>query len=356
MTHTDTLIVGGGLSGLRLADLMQQSGQDYLLVEARERLGGRILSLPAGDSEFDLGPAWFWRGQPRMAALADRFNLDVFEQYTKGNFRFENPQGEIAEGYGGGSMQGSMRLDGGMGALIDKLAATLPANHLLDGYSVSAAKLEAGDVTVTVNGKPDITARRVVLALPPRIAANLSLSPALPSHVVHRLGAVPTWMAGQAKAVALYDRPFWRSAGLSGDAMSHRGPMVEIHDASPKAGGPYALFGFIGVPPDVRQDEHALRQAITDQFTRLFGPDAPEPLEVLIKDWASDPQTATKADLAPLHSHPSYGLPSAVQNLWGGRLLLSGTETARDFGGYLEGALEAAETTFQTLTEKELTR
>ena len=116
--------------------------------------------------------------------------------------------------------------------------------------------------------------------------------------------------------------------------------MVEMHDASPAQGGPYALFGFIGLPPQARSDLHALRHAITAQLTRLYGPQAATPLHLDIKDWAQDAQTATAADLAPLHAHPSY---AAMVGLWDGKVLFSGTETAPEFGGYLEGALEAAE-------------
>ena len=67
-----TLIVGGGLSGLALADALEAQGKDYLLLEARARFGGRIETRHEGGAGFDLGPAWFWDGQPRIAALIDR--------------------------------------------------------------------------------------------------------------------------------------------------------------------------------------------------------------------------------------------------------------------------------------------
>ena len=137
--------------------------------------------------------------------------------------------------------------------------------------------------------------------------------------------------------------PFWRAAGLSGDAMSRCGPLVEIHDASPASGSGGALFGFIGVPPDRRHDTSALRTHVLAQLNRLFGPAAAEPTEVLIKDWALDPHTAAPLDHQPLFSHPDYGLPSDLRDLWEGKLVFAGTEVAGQFGGYLEGALEAAE-------------
>jgi len=177
----------------------------------------------------------------------------------------------------------------------------------------------------------------------------VSYVPALPSDAVAAMENIPTWMAGQAKAVAVYNRPFWREAGLSGDAMSRSGPMVECHDASPAEGGPYAIFGFIGVPSASRLDTHALRQQLCMQLSRLFGPEAYEPKHLFLKDWAVDPFTATDLDHRPVHAHPDYGLPQFLSRLWDNALILAGTEVAPKFGGFLEGALEAAERAYFAL-------
>ena len=71
---------------------------------------------------------------------------------------------------------------------------------------------------------------------------------------------------------------------------------------------------------------------------------------MLLQDWAFETETATTLDAQPLYHHPAYGLPHALANLWQGKLLLGSTEVAANFGGYLEGALEAAEMVFQRLT------
>jgi monoamine oxidase len=156
--------------------------------------------------------------------------------------------------------------------------------------------------------------------------------------------AIPTWMAGQAKIVAVYDEPHWRKAGLSGEGMSQQGPMVEIHDASPVDGGPYALFGFVGVPPNIRARHHDEVVALAlKQLQAMFGPDMAHPLSIRMMDWAQVPQIAAPLDQAPSGHHPAYGLPLALSDLWDKALIFGSTETAQDFGGYLEGALEAAE-------------
>ena len=340
--RTQTLIVGGGLAGLSLADALQRSGAEYLLVEARDRFGGRVKSARLGRATFDLGPSWFWPGQTRMAALARRFLIPVFEQHADGHLLFEEADGVVSRG-AAAPMAGSLRLQGGMSALTDALVASLDPDGLRGGVAVTALRGGA-EITADLSDGSVIGAARVVLALPPRVAAGLVYKPALPAGALAAMRRVPTWMAGQAKLVAVYGAPFWRDAGLSGDAMSRRGPLVEIHDACDPAGGGAALFGFVGVPPDARAGHSdAIEAAATAQLTRLFGPGASEPRAVFLEDWAEAPGTATPADRAPLSSHPAYGPPRELEGIWDGRLILASTETAPADGGFLEGALSSAE-------------
>ncbi|HVW70423.1 MAG TPA: FAD-dependent oxidoreductase, partial [Steroidobacteraceae bacterium] len=73
---TEVAIIGGGLAGLYAARLLQAAGANYVLVEARDRLGGRIFTVDAAgslcDDGFDVGPSWLW---PRMQPLSANWSL-----------------------------------------------------------------------------------------------------------------------------------------------------------------------------------------------------------------------------------------------------------------------------------------
>lgn len=62
--NNPVVIVGAGLSGLRAASLLSAQGIKCLVLEARNRIGGRVLSTSVLDrpelGKFDLGPTWFW--------------------------------------------------------------------------------------------------------------------------------------------------------------------------------------------------------------------------------------------------------------------------------------------------------
>ncbi|MEM7438709.1 MAG: FAD-dependent oxidoreductase [Pseudomonadota bacterium] len=351
LMQTEVLIIGGGLSGLALADDLIRAGVDFLVVEAQERLGGRILTKTLSGGKFDLGPAWFWPGQPRMAALAERFELTVFEQYSTGDLMFEDRSGAVRRGQGYASMAGSYRLAGGMGALIGGLAHQIASQNIMRGTRVTTLTRRENSIVADLSDGRQVTAQHVALAVPPRVAAEtIQFEPPLDDRQIRALQAIPTWMAGQAKVVATYHKPYWRLAGLSGDAMSQRGPMVEIHDASPEDGGPFALFGFVGVPADVRADHsEKILELAKAQLVALLGEDLANPLDIVLQDWATIPEIARPLDRGASHGHPAYGLPPNLTGLWDDTLHLSSTETARGFGGFLEGALEAAETTAQKL-------
>jgi monoamine oxidase len=334
------VIVGGGLAGLYAARLLRQAGADFCLLEARERLGGRILSV--GDDGFDLGPAWFWPDmQPMMAGLVEELGLPFFPQYSDGDVLIERPQQPLQRFAGFGQMASSFRIAGGTGALVTALAKSLPRDRIRPGTAVTAAALRDGGLSLALANGETLAAGRVLFALPPRLMEKtIAFSPEPQTRALWQASA--TWMAPHAKFLATYEKPFWRGKGLSGTAQSMAGPMVEIHDASAMAGGA-ALFGFIGVPAGIREKvgEGELKAHCLAQLVRLFGPEAAKPLATFLKDWAADGLTAT-ADDRQGGEHPVPTSGPWFDPAWSKHAAMAGSETAREHPGYLEGALLAA--------------
>jgi monoamine oxidase len=353
MNHP-VLVIGGGLAGLTAARLLHRAGIDFQLLEARNRLGGRILSTDASgavsDDGFDLGPSWFWPGmQPKIAALVEELGLPSFPQNSDGDVVFQRMSREAPQRYRGLPQEPqSMRLAGGTATVIRALAAGLPASSIRLNTRVVRVARDGQDVKVNfveANGsEQQIRASQVLFALPPRLlAATILFSPALDAATAQRWRETPTWMAPHAKFFALYDRPFWRDAGLSGTAQSMVGPLAEIHDAT-TASGKAALFGFVGVPGQQRLaiGQDAIVTASIQQLASLFGPEAASPVATLFKDWAADPLTATADDQIG-GGHPSPDRRPWVTGDWQEHVSLAGSETSSSEPGYLAGAVEAAE-------------
>lgn len=347
-------VIGAGLAGLYACRLLRAAGVDFVLLEARNRAGGRILTVdatgePSADG-FDLGPSWYWPAmQPAMAKLVEELGLPAFGQNSDGDVIFERISREPSQRYRGVFQgQSSMRLVGGTGALVRALSRDLPSSSVLTNTRVTKMVLGADAVELTAvsgTGRVDrLNAPHVIAALPPRLLeGSVSFTPSIEETTARRWRGTPTWMSQHAKFVALYDRPFWWMAGLSGTAQSMVGPMFEMHDATTASGGA-ALFGLVGISAEERfaLGEDALARACLDQFTRIFGHEARFPRATLLKDWAADPLTATSAD----RGMSGYLVPSDqpwVTGAWQERLALGGSETSPVEPGYLAGAVVAAE-------------
>ncbi|ACK50683.1 amine oxidase [Methylocella silvestris BL2] len=356
----ETAIIGGGLCGLALAAELEAAGRDYCVFEARSRLGGRVLSEQSEKAAMrvDLGPTWFWpETQPRITKLVADLGLAHFAQHDEGavlrlvdfDKRAERSEGESVHA-------GARRIAGGTASLIEALAAKIPADRIQLGHVVTAIK-DCGDhIKLTVRaGEAEtiVEARRVVLALPPRLVEqSIVFEPALDHHLVDALRETATWMAAEAKAVTVYDRSLWREAGASGNAyVTHQDAVFyEIFDACDAAGTGAALGAFLALTPALRESfAVGLPMLMGNQIAQIFGPEL-EQGELHYQDWAAEAFTCAASDLAPLAERPLYDNPYLRQAAWGGRLLFGGSETAGAAGGYMEGAVEAAQRLLRDIT------
>ncbi len=341
MSFTEHLIIGGGISGCTMAKHLSKYQRDFKLLEAQSNLGGRIQSTEQG---LDLGPTWYWPHQHGVKTLLNELQLSSFDQYTQGDYVYQ--QAANAAINRGRDQQGmlSHRVSGGMGAIIDALTKTFPAeNILLNSPVVNISKQNDLWHVNLITGET-LTCEKLWLALPPRKVASLlkesSVSPALLAH----LQSQQTWMSAQAKFVAVYDKAFWREAGLSGQGFSRVGPMVEINDASGfnANSSPAALFGFIGVPATHRQliDEQQMINACVEQLGKLFGEAALNPISTHYIDWAANEFIASPADIAEPSQHAHFDLARFKAELNRLNLGLIGSEFSQTEPGYIAGAID----------------
>ena len=185
----DTAIVGGGLCGVVLARSLRRQGRAIGLFEARERLGGRILSVKdeASGLAMDLGPTWYWpETQPLMRSLLEELELASLPQHDDGSLLHLNDADKAPERIDGKKgHEGARHLPGGMAQLIDALARGLSPEHLHFNRVLTDVRDRGDHVVLTFVAGDDtieVAARRVVLAVPPRLLEQqVRFEPELPS-------------------------------------------------------------------------------------------------------------------------------------------------------------------------------
>ena len=171
------MIVGGGLSGIYAAHLLSRRNSSFVILEARDRVGGRILSPEYEGFFSDLGPSWYWPEiHPKMARLVHDLGLEGYRQFEEGMGRFQGLMGAVRTVSGYAMEPLSWRLSGGMFALIEKLCEGIPERTFRLNHPVCQIEKTADGVQVSVGelGKEPrarFRAQKVILALPPRLAA-----------------------------------------------------------------------------------------------------------------------------------------------------------------------------------------
>lgn len=143
--EVDVAIVGGGLAGLAAARRLDRAGVDWLLVEATDRVGGRVATDVVDGWRLDRGFQVLNTAYPRLPALVDVDALDM-RYFTPGVLvrrglalhRLENPLRE--------PLTAPQTLNSGVGTLTDRLkfaalaakCAAYPPKRLLDAPEISS--------------------------------------------------------------------------------------------------------------------------------------------------------------------------------------------------------------------------
>jgi monoamine oxidase len=184
--------------------------------------------------------------------------------------------------------------------------------------------------------------RRAIVAIPPTLAARIDYDPPLPGHrdqLTQRMA-----QGTVAKCMAIYDEPFWRAQGLTGQATSDAGPVRVTFDNSPPDGRPGVMLGFL----EGRQARRAgrmpaaeRRRMVVDCFARLFGRRAATPDGYVERLWAEEEWTrGCYGGAMPTGAWTEFGdaLRAPI-----GKLHWAGAETATVWSGYMDGAVRSGE-------------
>jgi monoamine oxidase len=448
-THeADLVVVGAGLAGLAGAREAVGSGASVVVVEARDRVGGRVLNHDVGGGAVvEVGGQWIGPTQDRLAALAKELSVETFPTHGEGENVIEysgslrrysgtipriNPlvlldveraqrrlnrlarrvpleapwraadaarldaqtpaawmRRNLATRPGRALLQlgieavwaaqpedmsllhllfyihsaGSLellfdteggaqqdRFVGGSQLVPLRMAEQLGAERLVLGAPVR--RIEHGADGVTVHGD-DVAVRgkRAIVALAPPLAGRIAYDPPLPGYRDQLTQRMP--LGTVAKCMAIYDEPFWRAEGLSGQGMSDTGPVKLTYDNSPPDGSPGVMLGFLEGRHArelgrISADER--RAAVVDCFARLFGPRAARLDSYVERLWAEEEWSrGCYGCHMPTGAWTSFG-PALHEPV--GPLHWAGAECATVWNGYMDGAVRSGQRAAEEALER----
>lgn len=234
-----------------------------------------------------------------------------------------------------GGAQESLLVEG-VGALIDGLAAEI-GPRVRTNHRVTSIVRDDGGVTLRTAGG-ELRAAKVVVTVPPPMAARITHEPALPQSRVEL--EQNTYMGSVYKAIAVYERPFWRKRH-GGEFLVLDNPGRAVFDTT-TPDGPGHLCVLVG-GPEARQldelDAAARRNAVLGALTAHVGPEVLEPVSWHEKSWHRDDYAGGGYLALPTPGKSDRFLP--VRSAPIGDIHWGGTESAYDHAGYFEGAIES---------------
>ncbi len=349
-TNAKIVILGAGLTGLTIAYGLQKIGIKATLLEARERLGGRIHTVKtAGGAPIELGATWLGPRHQALQGLLQELGLPLFPQNLGDNAIFEaistSPPQLVKMPP---NQDPSFRIAGGTSSLIDRLAATIAEKQLKLGEVVQSIDFvdQQCQIKTAQNSYP---ADIVISTLPPNLLVNtIDFSPALSANLVEVATQTHTWMGESIKVGLRFPNAFWRAPKLSGTVFSNVGPVSEMYDHANVEDTHFALKGFLSSGLYGASREQRLN-LILQQLRKYYG--------TPVDEYSAYEEAIWRLERFSFFDYKSYVLPhqnnghvALLDSYYEGRFFLAGAETSSSFGGYMEGAVLSANRIVATLT------
>lgn len=336
------IILGAGLSGLLTAKRLEESGREALILESRDRIGGRIYTKMSNlQTPVEMGATWFGKKHVHLVALLEELGISYYEQHTAGTAYFEPfslaPPQEIDIPV----QLPSFRIQGGSATLINTLAASLRPEQIYLNTKVQS--LQFADDSIIINStQGQHLADMVISTVPPALLfRDIKMSPEPRNEIKALSLATHTWMQDAIKTALVYKEPFWRSDNGSGTVFSNVGPVSEFYDHSDHLVEKFALCGFVnGGYAAISADER--KSKVLAQLEKFYGKVVHDFVSYEEYIWSQDPHTK-HADCPDIFPHQNNGHPLFQNSIYEDRFIISGSETATHFPGYMDGAVESAE-------------
>ncbi len=446
--RADVVVVGAGFAGLRAAQLIHQAGHSVIVLEARDRVGGRVWNHDLGSGRIsERGGTFVGPTQDRVLALMSQLGIGKFPTFDDGDdvyiadgsrltysdtgatgtappdpviladlalavTKLDSMAGQVpvnapwqagnAAEWDGTSLQTWLeqnslterfrelaatatrpifgaeprelsllfvlfyiatsgdesnpgtfernfdtrngaqmwRVAGGSQSIAFAISKQLGKQVVLN-TPVRRITENASGLTVT-SDRLTVRANHAIVAVPPALAGRIDYEPILPfqrDQLTQRYG-----QGTLTKVAAVYNRPFWRDQGLSGQGLTTGGPVSATFDDSPQDGSKGVIFGFVGgdwarryaaMSPSARQ------QAVLAQYAAFFGSQANSPTDFFETTWAGEQWTrGCPVGVPSLGTLYAYG-PWIRQPI--GRIHWAGTETSTYWNGYMDGAVRSGE-------------
>jgi monoamine oxidase len=254
-----------------------------------------------------------------------------------------------------------IRMAGGLDSMLDTTGGAQEEHFVTGAHDIAVRVAEGLDVrtghavhridwerdhvrvTATTSGTDVVLdAGQVIVAVPPAMRAVIGFRPDLPPGYRN---LAQRWPQGiLSKVYAIYERPFWRDLGLSGQAVSDTGPVFATFDAGAPQGPAGVLLGFIGGNYARQWDSlpaSERRVRALSSLADIFGPAALDAVDYVDQRWSGEEWLGGGPTAAPGPGVVTDYAPFLTRPI--GPIHWAGTETADRWSGFMDGAVGAGE-------------